>query len=137
MSDRLTDPGLLTKHTIIEVVEQDARRRKQVSGGIRNDGGQGQIPGPPDTPSDALDYTPRSCYANDSTVSGFAAGEFTDGTRDTWTLPSEPMADSLFLFVNGLYIHEGVHYTRSGASITLSQPPFSGDELCAKYAEKN
>jgi len=46
-----------------------------------------------------------------------------DGSNVTFTLPTIPVL--LILVVNGLVLHEGVGYTRSGTVLTLATPPES------------
>ena len=66
------------------------------------------------------------------------AGESPSGTKDgsnkSFSLANTPAAaSSLMLFLDGLFMTPGTHYTVSGSSLSLSEAPASDDDLRAVY----
>lgn len=77
----------------------------------------------------------NSAFANGVT-SSFSGGTLVDGVNTVFTLPHTPVSGSVLLFVNGQFLTEGQHYTRSTATVTLSFAPTSGEELSCVYARE-
>jgi len=75
----------------------------------------------------AIASTPK--FADGETPSGTA-----DGSNVTFTLAHTPApATSLQLFVNGDFQVPTVNYTISGATVTFTNAPASGDVITAFY----
>lgn len=60
-----------------------------------------------------------------------------DGTNAAFTLANIPAAGTLQLFVSGLLLIEGTHFTRSDANVTFTSPfePQAGEWLRASYTK--
>lgn len=57
-----------------------------------------------------------------------------NGTNPTFTLAYLPHSDkALLLLLNSLTLKQGVHYTISGQTITMVDPPQLGQDLFAWY----
>jgi len=57
-----------------------------------------------------------------------------NGVNDTFTLTHTPLFNSMhFLFVNGLFLSQGVHYTISGNTITMLVIPATAQHLVSVY----
>lgn len=57
-----------------------------------------------------------------------------NGSNTSFTLANAPSAKSpLMLFLNGLYLTPGTHYTVSGTSVSMSEAPVAADDLRAVY----
>ena len=60
-----------------------------------------------------------------------------NGSNTAFTLSSEPTASkSLLLFLNGLSLVQGVDYTISTTSITMTTAPANGQSLYAWYVKR-
>lgn len=75
--------------------------------------------------------------ANQATVGTFIDNETPTGTMDssnkTFTLANTPISGSVKLYLNGTRLTSGVGYSISGATITMTFAPDSGEELRADY----
>lgn len=89
------------------------------NGGSLGGGGSSDPPAAVEQPISGF----NKFYADASTVSGLGAGEFVDGVRTAFTLAATPADNSLVLANNGQLLHEGVHFTRSGAALTITFAP--------------
>lgn len=57
-----------------------------------------------------------------------------NGVNDTFTLTSNPIfTQACIVFLNGVFLTQGVHYTISGNTITFTAPPDTGQQLAAFY----
>ena len=56
-----------------------------------------------------------------------------DGSNTTFTLANTPESGTVTLYLNGLLIDPGDDYTISGATITMTTAPVTGDKLRANY----
>ena len=65
---------------------------------------------------------------SDASISGLV-----DGINVTYTLPSTPTNNSLDLYYQGQLMEEGVEYTLSVATITMTTAPETGTNLIANY----
>ena len=69
-------------------------------------------------------------YAHEATITTGTC----DGVNTVFTLAKVPMPTTLSVFnLSGLRLKDGTDYTRSGATITLTVAPESGDNLLATY----
>lgn len=68
-----------------------------------------------------------------STISETPTGAI-NGTNTTFTLSYTPIAGSLLLPLNGLYLFPSIGYTISGNILTLITAPQTGDTLYAQYS---
>jgi hypothetical protein len=60
-----------------------------------------------------------------------------DGSNDTFTLSSTPHSNkSVSVFLNGLMLRQGIHYTVSGSTITFAGPPSLGQEVYVFYVKR-
>jgi len=58
-----------------------------------------------------------------------------NGSNLLFSLVSTPISGSLFVFLNGQYLTEGVDYSISGSDITMVNAPFAEDVLTCKYQD--
>ncbi len=56
-----------------------------------------------------------------------------NGTNVTFTLANTPIAGTLKLRLNGMWLQSGVDYTLAGTTITFINPPETGSNLYADY----
>lgn len=69
----------------------------------------------------------------DRTGDGSITG-LVNGANSVFVLSGTPITDSLHMKHNGLDLEEIQHYTRVGATVTMTTAPASGDRLVAYYA---
>jgi hypothetical protein len=61
-------------------------------------------------------------------------GGTVDGVNTSFTVSTNPIFTSAhLLFVNGILLKQGVHYTISGNTITMTSAPANGQSLYSVY----
>jgi hypothetical protein len=67
--------------------------------------------------------------SSDATISGTI-----NGINTVFNLANSPITDSLVFCLNGIIQESVTHYALSGTTVTLTDPPQTGDILSAYYA---
>lgn len=68
-----------------------------------------------------------------NTVYGEIPSGTIDGVNDTFTLVAAPVATKLRIFLNGQRLTDGIDFTFSGSTITMTTIPYPTDILVADY----
>lgn len=55
------------------------------------------------------------------------------GTGTVFLLPAQPVANSMLLFCNGLFLTEGVDYTLSNTIVTLQHRTISSSDVLTAF----